>query len=106
MELRQLEYLVAVAAEANFTKAAKRLHVAQPAVSAQIQKLERELGRRARRCVPSRVARSRPGLHPLTIVPELRGRLVLAWRSDGPTSPATRVLVQMARRLVGVGAGE
>jgi hypothetical protein len=38
--------------------------------------------------------------------PELRGRLVLAWRSGGPMSPAARVLVDMARRqLPGVGAG-
>ena len=44
MELRQLEYLVAVADEANFTRAAARLHVAQPGVSAQVRLLERELG--------------------------------------------------------------
>lgn len=44
MELRQLEYLVTVAEEASFTKAAAKLHVAQPGVSAQIRQLERELG--------------------------------------------------------------
>lgn len=44
MELRQLEYLVAVVEEASFTRAAARLHVAQPGVSAQIRQLERELG--------------------------------------------------------------
>src|SRR4030081_1171298 len=44
MEMHQLAYLVAVAEEANFTRAARRLHVAQPGVSAQIARLERELG--------------------------------------------------------------
>src|SRR5439155_14557391 len=44
MELRQLEYFVAVAAERNFTRAAEKVHVAQPGVSAQIRRLERELG--------------------------------------------------------------
>ena len=44
MELRHLEYLVAVAEEGSFTRAAARVHVAQPGVSAQIRQLERELG--------------------------------------------------------------
>jgi DNA-binding transcriptional LysR family regulator len=44
MELRQLAYFVAVVEEASFTKAAERMHVAQPGVSAQIRQLEREFG--------------------------------------------------------------
>lgn len=44
MELRHAEYFIAVAEEANFTKAAARLHVAQPGVSAQVRQLEDELG--------------------------------------------------------------
>jgi DNA-binding transcriptional LysR family regulator len=44
MELHQLEYFVAVAEEASFTRAAARVHVAQPGVSAQVRRLESELG--------------------------------------------------------------
>ncbi|CAN3128957.1 LysR family transcriptional regulator [Mycobacterium sp. smrl_JER01] len=44
MELRQLEYLVAVVEEGSFTGGAQREHVAQPAVSAQIRRLEHLVG--------------------------------------------------------------
>ena len=44
MELRQLEYFVAVVEERSFTRAAQRERVAQPAVSAQIRRLERHVG--------------------------------------------------------------
>jgi DNA-binding transcriptional LysR family regulator len=44
MELRQLECFVAVAEEANFSRAAVRLHIVQSAVSATIKSLEREFG--------------------------------------------------------------
>lgn len=44
MELRGLEYFVAVAEERSFTRAAQRCFVTQPTISAQINSLERELG--------------------------------------------------------------
>lgn len=44
VELRHLEYFLAVAENHSFTEAAKRLHVVQSGVSATIRALERELG--------------------------------------------------------------
>src|ERR1700746_2758095 len=44
MELRHLRYFVAIGEEENYRRAAKRLHVAQTALSTQIQDLEAEVG--------------------------------------------------------------
>jgi DNA-binding transcriptional LysR family regulator len=46
MTLRQFQYLLAVAEAGSFTKAAERLHVAQPSLSQQVQALEAEVGGR------------------------------------------------------------
>ncbi|KUJ35586.1 LysR family transcriptional regulator [Streptomyces sp. NPDC093228] len=72
MELRQLEYFVAVAEELSFTRAAARLHVVQSAVSAAIRSLERELGPTLFERSSQRVALTSAGA---ALLPEARNTL-------------------------------
>lgn len=46
LEVEQLRALATLAEELNFTRAARRLGVAQPALSARISRMERRLGRK------------------------------------------------------------
>lgn len=44
MEIHQLRYITALSQELSFQRAAKKVHISQPTLSQQIQKLEKELG--------------------------------------------------------------
>jgi DNA-binding transcriptional LysR family regulator len=93
MELRHLRYFVAVAEELHFRRAAERLHVAQPAVSEQIRKLEQELGVR----LFDRTQRS-VGLTPAGVALLGEARLVLR-RAESAVHAATDAARRAIARL-------
>jgi LysR family hydrogen peroxide-inducible transcriptional activator len=68
VEFRHLEYLVAIAARRNFSKAAEHVYRSQPAVSHQIKVLEADIG------FPLLVRNGRDGVYPTPA-----GELILGW---------------------------
>ena len=63
MTLRELQYIVAVAETGSFSRAAETVHVSQPTLSAQVKKLETELGitifeRATRKVIPTEAGRA------------------------------------------------
>jgi DNA-binding transcriptional LysR family regulator len=120
MDLRQLEYFVAVAEEANFTRAAARVHISQSGVSAQVRQLERELGvelidRSSRAATPTAAGRAalgpaRAALAAAAAVRQavdeidglLRGRLAVAMVTACTVAPLFDALAAFHRAHPGV----
>jgi len=96
MELRQLRYLVALADERHFTRAAEREHIAQPALSQQIRRLEAELGLMLVERTTRRVAMTHAG--ELLVA---RARRVLAELDAAQAELASLAGVQAGRLSVG-----
>src|SRR5215218_10403529 len=96
MELRQLRYLVALADERHFTRAAAREHIAQPALSQQIRRLEAEVGLALVERTTRRVAMTAAG--ELLVA---RARRILAEVDDAQAELGTLVGVKGGRLAVG-----
>jgi DNA-binding transcriptional LysR family regulator len=92
MNLRQLDYLVAIADQGSFTRAAERLLVAQPSLSQQIKSLEHELGGSLLERLPTGVRLTAAGK---AFLPEARAAVAHAERAR-----------RNARSALGLEAGE
>jgi LysR family transcriptional regulator, transcription activator of glutamate synthase operon len=100
VELRQLIYFDAVVRFGGFSRAADHLHVAQPAVSAQIRRLETELGTRLLERTTRRVALTQAGQLFLT-----RARAVLDQLDQARADLAELAGVVRGRLRVGATQG-
>jgi DNA-binding transcriptional LysR family regulator len=92
MNLRQLRYLLAIADEGSFTRAAERLLVAQPSLSQQVKSLEQELGGPLLERLPKGVRLTAAGK---AFLPEARAAVTHAERAR-----------RNARSALGLEAGE
>lgn len=99
VELRELHYFIAVAEELNFTRAAARLGLAQPPLSAAIGKLERKLGVRLLERTSRRVSLTPAG----TVLLE-QGRIAVG-AAGAAVERARRAGTQPGRLTVAVKPG-
>src|ERR1700728_1299686 len=99
MQLHQLAYALAVAEEKSFTRAAARLHLAQPSLSRQVRLLEHELG--------VLLFTRGPGQGPVTLTPDGGALLPFMQRvlaDVEATGNEARALSGMARGRLARGA--
>jgi len=76
MDIRELEYFVTVSELKNFTAAAKRLHISQPAISKSVHKLEEELGFHLLDRTQKRVSLTEEGIVFLALAQDILSRLL------------------------------
>jgi len=116
-DLRRLQYFLTVAEERNFTRAAQRLHVAQPALSRQVRLLEQELGVELLRRTTHEFELTEAGRYLLERGPALlsrseelwrsvssfgtgeRGTVIVAYGASSSYGTAPRLLAALAERL-------
>jgi len=106
VELRHLRYFVAIAEEGHVGRAAERLHVSQPSLSAQIHDLERELGATLFERTPRGMRMTPAGekflAHARRTLREAE-RAVGAVRADGSASPDYSALRDTLQEVLGNG---
>jgi DNA-binding transcriptional LysR family regulator len=105
MDLRTLRSFVAVVEDGSFSATAERLHIAQPALSLQVKKLEEELGCALLQRLPRGVLPTPPGLRLLGHARDLLARAAMARddiRGDAaePTGEVTVGLPQSVAALL------
>ena len=103
MELRQLEYFVAVAEQLHFGRAAELLHIGQPAVSQQLRRLERELGAELFDRSPRHVRLTAAGER---LLPEAREVLAAVVRARAAVAAAPTLRATTLRLGTSTGLGE